>query len=63
MIPKNSVPIRDIRKGRIKIEKHAKAIDALFVQGLNHNIITVHQMDDKGWIIVFKSTKWKVIDE
>ena len=38
-------------------------VDALLVQGLKKNILNVGQMEDKGNIVVFTSTKCKVLNE
>jgi len=50
-------------KGRIKLEKHEKAIDALLVQGIKQNILSVGQIANKEHIIVFTSTKCQILDE
>lgn len=63
VIIRNGAPTKVMGKGRIKLKKHAKAIDVLLVQGLKQNILSVGQMDDKRRIIMFTSTKFKIIDE
>jgi len=50
-------------KGRTKIDRYKKEADTLFVQGLNKNILCVGKMENKGNLIVFTSSKCKVIDE
>lgn len=37
----NSAPTKVMGKGRIKLEKHAKVVDALLVQGIKQSIIIV----------------------
>lgn len=50
-------------KCRIKLDKCEKAVDALLVQGLKNNFISIGKMIEKGCIIVFTSTKCKAIDK
>ena len=59
----NSAPTKVLGKGRAKLDKYTKEVDALLVQGLNHNIISVGKIECKGHIIVFTLTKCKIIKE
>ena len=43
----NSALSKFMVKCRIKLEKYAKAVDALLVQGIKQNIISVGQIDEK----------------
>jgi len=44
VILRNSAPTKVMGKGRIKFEKYAKAVDALLVQELKQNILSVCQI-------------------
>jgi len=59
----NNSPRKVPRKGRGGVNKHREVVYTLLVQGLKQNIFSVGQMADKGNIIVFTSTKFKVMDE
>ena len=59
----NNAPAKVLGKGRDIIYKHRGVADSLFIQGLNHNILSVGQMENKGNVIVFTSSKCKFIDE
>ena len=59
----NSAPTKVLGKGRAKLDKHTKVTDALLVQGLKQNILSVGQIVEKGHTIVFTSNKCKVIEE
>ena len=59
----NTAPTKFRGKGWIKLEKYAKAVDALLFQGIKHNILSVVQISYKGCIIIFISNKFKVINE
>ena len=50
-------------KGRAIINKNRRAVDTLLVQGLKQNLLSVGHVADKENIIVFTSTKCKVMDE
>jgi len=58
-----NAPTKVLGKSRAKINKNRRAIDTLLVQGLKQNVLSVGQTEDKGNVIVFTSTKCKVIDE
>ena len=63
VILSNDAPTNILGKGRAIINKNRRAVDTLLVQGLKQNLLSVGQMADKGNIIVFTSTKCKVMDE
>ena len=63
VILSNDAPTKVLGKGRAIINKNRKEVDTLLVQGLKQNILSVGQMADKGNVIVFTSTKCKVMDE
>ena len=63
VILENNSPIKVLRKGRAKLNKYIRAVDVLLVQWLKQNILSVGQMEYKGNVDVFTSTKCRVIDE
>ena len=63
VILSNDAPSNILGKGRAIINKNRRAVDTLLVQGLKQNLLSVGQMEDKGNIIVFTSTKCKVMDK
>jgi len=63
VILSNDAPANILGKGRAIINKNRRSVDTLLVEGLKQNLLSVGQMADKGNIIVFTSTKCKVMDE
>ena len=63
VILSNDAPTKVQGKGRSRINKNRKATHTLLVQGLKQSILSVGQMEDKGNVIVFTSTRCKVMDE
>ena len=63
VILSNDAPKKVLGKGRAIINKNIRAVDTLLVQGLKKNISSVGQMEDKISVIVFTSTKCKVMDK
>ena len=57
------VSTKVLGQGKAKINKTRATTDDFLVQGINKNILSVGQMTDKGNIIVFTSTKCKVMNE
>ena len=63
VILSNDAPTNISGKGRAIINKNIREVDTLLVQGIKQTLSSVGQMEDKGNIIVFTSTKCKVMDE
>lgn len=59
----NSALTKVLGKGRAKLDKYTKVVDALLIQGLKKIVLSVGQMADKQHIIVFTSNKGKLIEE
>lgn len=63
VIISNDAPTKVSGKGRAIIKKNRKASSTLLVQCLKKNVLSVGQMVYKENVIVFTSTKCKVMDE
>ena len=63
VIISNDSRTKFLGKGRAIINKNRREFDSLLVQGLKQNTLSIYQMSDKGNVIVFTSTKCKVMEE
>ena len=51
-----------IGQGKVSEDSSCSVDDVLLVEGLNYNLLSISQLFDKGWRVIFEHDKCKIYD-